>query len=202
MNLKKLSAFALVAFLVMTGQTACQTNKLISDPFGEEATESSGSVETSVTVTEPEEPEAAEATEETTDTEEVTTESPAAPESTPPAADDELSSAMPEGKEQATDEINVAEVSVVKEFSLRAKEWEFIPAEIRVSQGDEVVLTITSEDVEHGFFLPEFKISETLTPGTPVTVKFTADKTGTFTFRCNVFCGTGHGGMTGTLVVE
>jgi heme/copper-type cytochrome/quinol oxidase subunit 2 len=38
--------------------------------------------------------------------------------------------------------------------------------------------------------------------GRTVTVDFTADKAVTFSFRCSNFCGFGHGGMKGTLVVE
>jgi cytochrome c oxidase subunit II len=33
------------------------------------------------------------------------------------------------------------------------------------------------------------------------TLRLTPDKTGTFTFACDVFCGSGHEDMTGTLIV-
>ena len=90
----------------------------------------------------------------------------------------------------------------VKEFTMTAKQWEFIPGTITVNKGDTVKLTITSTDVAHGFNLPEFEVSERLDVGTPVEVEFVADKTGTFTFSCSVPCGSGHGGMKGTLIVE
>jgi cytochrome c oxidase subunit 2 len=35
-----------------------------------------------------------------------------------------------------------------------------------------------------------------------VTVEFVADKAGTFTFSCSVYCGKGHRGMKGELVVS
>jgi len=33
-------------------------------------------------------------------------------------------------------------------------------------------------------------------------VEFTADQAGTFSIKCTVFCGFGHGGMTGRLIVQ
>lgn len=97
---------------------------------------------------------------------------------------------------------NVKETEVVKEFTLTAKQWSFDPEEIRVKQGDKVRLKISSVDVEHGFFLPDFDVNVKLMPGKEKTVEFTADKKGEFTFFCNVLCGTGHSDMNGKLVVE
>ncbi len=89
-----------------------------------------------------------------------------------------------------------------KEFTLTAKQWSFSPSKITVNKGDKVILHIKSIDVTHGFKLDAFGISKSLSPGKTVNVQFTADKTGTFSFFCNVFCGSGHGGMVGTLVVK
>ena len=91
--------------------------------------------------------------------------------------------------------------SAVKEFTMTAKQWEFQPSTITVKRGDHVKLTIRSTDVAHGFGLPDFGVSSRLEPGQDTVVEFDADKTGTFTFRCSVFCGSGHGGMSGQLVV-
>ena len=90
----------------------------------------------------------------------------------------------------------------VKEFEITAKQWEFVPNIIRVNQGDTVKLTITGADVTHGFNLPDFGVNARLNPGKPVIVEFIADKKGAFPFACNVPCGRGHGGMSGTLIVE
>ena len=54
----------------------------------------------------------------------------------------------------------------------------------------------------HGFKINEFNIDEKLNPGEEVTVTFVADKTGVFTFFCNVPCGEGHKEMKGTLIVN
>ncbi|NQV91579.1 cupredoxin domain-containing protein [Candidatus Woesearchaeota archaeon] len=90
----------------------------------------------------------------------------------------------------------------VVEVSMIAKKWEFIPAEIKVKKGDKVKLTISSEDVDHGIALAAFDINVKFKPGETKTVEFVADKVGTYTFSCNVFCGEGHGGMKGKLIVE
>jgi len=65
-----------------------------------------------------------------------------------------------------------------------------------------VKLNIKSVDVTHGFALPEYGISERLPPNQAVDIEFVADKQGTFTFFCNIPCGSGHGAMRGTLIVN
>ena len=91
--------------------------------------------------------------------------------------------------------------NAVKEFSITAKQFEFVPSVITVNQGDRVVLTLNSSDVAHGFFLSEFNMNVTLPAGETKKVEFVADKAGTFSFRCSVPCGSGHQLMQGTLVV-
>lgn len=90
----------------------------------------------------------------------------------------------------------------VKSFTLTAKQWSWEPSTITVKKGDTVKLTITSIDVPHGFSLPDYGINQTVEAGQTTTVQFTADKTGTFTFACSIFCGEGHSDMKGTLIVE
>jgi cytochrome c oxidase subunit 2 len=88
------------------------------------------------------------------------------------------------------------------EVQVTAKKYEFSPNPIRVKKGDHIKLVITSTDKEHGIKLDAFHINEKLKKGAPTTVEFTADKAGTFPFKCSVFCGVGHGGMKGAVVVE
>ncbi|MBS3151755.1 cupredoxin domain-containing protein [Candidatus Woesearchaeota archaeon] len=90
----------------------------------------------------------------------------------------------------------------VKEFNVVAKKWEFQPSTIEVKRGDKVKLNINSVDVTHGFSLADFGINENLAPGKTTVVEFTADKTGTFTFFCSVYCGSGHSDMKGMLIVN
>ncbi|MBI2656817.1 cupredoxin domain-containing protein [Candidatus Woesearchaeota archaeon] len=90
----------------------------------------------------------------------------------------------------------------VKEFKITAKQFQFEPSTIEVNKGDKVRLVITSIDVPHGFAIPEYGINQRLDPGKPATIEFTADKEGTFTTFCSVFCGSGHINMKGKLVVK
>ena len=94
------------------------------------------------------------------------------------------------------------EVPEIKEFNIIAKRWDFSPSTITVNEGDTVILNIQSIDVTHGFAISEFGVSEQLVSGNTVKVEFIADKKGTFSFFCNVFCGSGHSSMKGTLVVQ
>ena len=75
---------------------------------------------------------------------------------------------------------------------------------IEVSKGDQVVLKLRSADVTHGFSLKAYGIyiAKAIKPGKTVYVSFTADQTGTFIFRCNVFCGKVHQHMEGRLIVK
>ena len=90
----------------------------------------------------------------------------------------------------------------VREFTMIAKNWDFDPSTITVNKGDKVIIHITSVDVDHGFILPDFNVNVKLKPGETVDAVFIADKTGTFDFHCNVYCGSGHREMEGQLIIE
>jgi cytochrome c oxidase subunit II len=82
-----------------------------------------------------------------------------------------------------------------------ARKFVFVPAEIRVKKGESVVLQFTAPEVPMGFNLPDFSARADILPGKVSTLRLTPDKTGSFTFACDVFCGSGHEDMTGTLIV-
>jgi cytochrome c oxidase subunit 2 len=84
---------------------------------------------------------------------------------------------------------------------ITAKKFEFSPDSITLKKGEPVVFEISSEDRKHGFNLRAFGIRSDVLPGKVSRVRFTPDKTGKFTFSCDVFCGEGHEEMTGTVVV-
>jgi cytochrome c oxidase subunit II len=90
----------------------------------------------------------------------------------------------------------------VHEIKMTAKKYQFDPSVITVKQGEKVRLVITATDRDHGFKLDEYGINQKLKKGDPATIEFTADKPGTYTFRCSEFCGMGHLKMKGKLVVE
>ncbi|MDO9555598.1 MAG: cupredoxin domain-containing protein [Atribacterota bacterium] len=90
----------------------------------------------------------------------------------------------------------------IKEFKVVSKKYAFVPAEIRVKQGDIVKITLTSEDVAHGLAIKEYGINVSVKKGEVKKIEFLADKKGTFVLRCSVFCGAGHSKMQGKLIVE
>jgi cytochrome c oxidase subunit 2 len=83
-----------------------------------------------------------------------------------------------------------------------ARKFVFIPNEITVRQGESVVLEFSAPEVAMGFFAPELGLRTLIVPGEVSKVPFTADRAGRFDFLCDVFCGDGHEGMNGHLVVQ
>jgi cytochrome c oxidase subunit II len=89
-----------------------------------------------------------------------------------------------------------------KEIRMTAKKYEYDPAIITVKEGEHVSLVITALDHDHGFKIDALHIDQLLKKGESTTIEFTADTTGTFPFQCSHFCGLGHKGMKGELIVE
>ena len=85
---------------------------------------------------------------------------------------------------------------------VKARKFEFEPAEIAVEQGELVTLILESEDVTHGFGIAELDIDVDLPKGQPVEVKFYAERKGVIPFDCTHLCGWGHFGMDGTIIVD
>ena len=90
-----------------------------------------------------------------------------------------------------------------KTIKITAKKFEYSPNEIRIKKGVPVVLEFTSLDRVHGFFVADLgAIRATIEPGKITRVRIVAPKAGTYEFHCDIFCGDGHDGMTGTIIVE
>jgi cytochrome c oxidase subunit 2 len=91
----------------------------------------------------------------------------------------------------------------VRKIDVTAKKYEFSPARIEVKLGETVELTATSSDAKHGFECKELGVQKvTFEPNRPAVIRFTANRTGTFQFKCANFCGFGHGRMKGEIVVS
>ena len=85
---------------------------------------------------------------------------------------------------------------------ITAKKFNYTPGEVKLKKGVPVILEFRSEDILMGFNLPDFNLRTDIVPGKPVRVRFTPDKTGSFVFLCDIFCGSGHEDMGGTLIVS
>jgi cytochrome c oxidase subunit 2 len=104
-------------------------------------------------------------------------------------------------------------------IAVTAKKYEFAPPEIHVRKGARVRLKVRALDRTHGM---EFKLypdggEKSGPPGLRFAaaqqnwklekdrereIEFVAERAGTYSFKCSVFCGFGHGGMKGKLIVE
>src|SRR3954465_891796 len=84
-----------------------------------------------------------------------------------------------------------------KVIRITAKRFDYTPGNVTLKKGEPVILEFTTEDVLMGFNLPDFNVRADILPDKVSRVRFVPDKTGTFTFLCDIFCGTKHGEMTG-----
>ena len=90
-----------------------------------------------------------------------------------------------------------------REIVVKASSWAFEPSEIRVKVGTKVRIILQGVSGTHAFAIPELGVnSQSVSAGETAMVEFAASKKGEFSFKCSVFCGEGHQGMTGKLVVE
>ncbi|MCL4522949.1 MAG: cupredoxin domain-containing protein [Acidobacteria bacterium] len=107
----------------------------------------------------------------------------------------------------------------VQIVEMTAKKYKYAPEEIRVKQGTRVQLKIRATDRTHGFKIRLYPegTPEKGEPGLRMTdnqnnfklgknqeriIEFVAERPGTYVFRCSVFCGMGHRGMSGKVIVE
>lgn len=87
-------------------------------------------------------------------------------------------------------------------IKVTARRFDFSPSMIPLKKGVPVVLELTSLDIPMGFNAPDFGIRADMLPGKLARLSFVPDKTGEFTFYCDIFCGSGHESMSGSLVVS
>jgi cytochrome c oxidase subunit 2 len=73
--------------------------------------------------------------------------------------------------------------------------------ELHVPLGRPVELIMTSQDVIHSFFVPQFRAKQDLVPGRYTSLWFTATRAGRFRLFCAEYCGTQHAGMHGEVIV-
>jgi cytochrome c oxidase subunit II len=86
-------------------------------------------------------------------------------------------------------------------ISIKAKKFEFSPSEITLKKGVPVILAFTSLDRMHGFHCPGLGIRTDIPPMKVTELRYVPDKAGTFPFHCDIFCGSGHEEMGGTITV-
>ena len=86
-------------------------------------------------------------------------------------------------------------------IKILARRFTYTPNKLSLKRGVPVVLELTSADVLMGFNAPDFDVRADIIPGQTARVRLAPDKVGTFTFLCDIFCGSGHETMNGTITV-
>jgi cytochrome c oxidase subunit 2 len=71
---------------------------------------------------------------------------------------------------------------------------------VYVPAGRPVKLIMTSRDVIHSFYVPDFRVKQDVVPGRYTTVWFSVNEPGTHQILCAEMCGTGHSLMRGEVV--
>ncbi len=64
--------------------------------------------------------------------------------------------------------------------------------QLHVTVNEPIAVELSSEDVIHSFFVPEFRVKQDAVPGMHITAWFQATKTGEFEIGCAELCGMGH----------
>jgi cytochrome c oxidase subunit 2 len=73
--------------------------------------------------------------------------------------------------------------------------------EVYVPMNRPVKFIMTSEDVLHSFFVPNFRVKQDVVPGMYSSVWFTATVPGKHQVYCAEYCGTSHSGMLAKIIV-
>ncbi len=73
---------------------------------------------------------------------------------------------------------------------------------IHVPLDKPTLLYMSSKDVIHSFFVPEFRVKQDVVPGLRTPLWFKPTQPGVYEIGCAQLCGTGHYVMRGTLIVD
>jgi cytochrome c oxidase subunit 2 len=74
--------------------------------------------------------------------------------------------------------------------------------ELHVPVGKQVLLRMTSNDVIHSFWVPEFRVKQDVVPGRITELRVTPTLEGNYKVRCAELCGTSHYSMEKPVVVS
>src|SRR5215211_7885418 len=90
----------------------------------------------------------------------------------------------------------------VREFTVSGDHYGFSPASLTVNKNDLVKITFTAQDMPHSFTIDDYRIVKRAGAGQTVTFEFRADRSGPFTFYCNLSQDAKCKDMKGTLTVR
>jgi cytochrome c oxidase subunit 2 len=85
---------------------------------------------------------------------------------------------------------------------ISARRFEFTPTEVHLHAGEPVTIRLTATDRAHGLLVKDLGIDLDAATDKPDTVTITPKQAGTYAAICDHYCGTGHGSMRMTFIVE
>jgi cytochrome c oxidase subunit 2 len=86
-------------------------------------------------------------------------------------------------------------------IKVHARRFVFTPNQITLAPHEKVVFELTAEDTVMGFSIPQLGVRADVPPGATVRLPAQANAAGNVDFLCDIFCGSGHETMNGTIVV-
>ena len=95
--------------------------------------------------------------------------------------------------------INNPEADIDVEVRAEQYSWEFYYPQFKtygsalyLERGKRHRIILTSKDVVHSFWVPEFRIKQDAVPGKVISMILTPTKNGQYLLLCNQLCGWGH----------
>jgi len=80
-------------------------------------------------------------------------------------------------------------------WSFEYPEYGVTSDQLHMVEGKQVLLQMTSTDVIHSFWVPEFRVKQDLVPGRTTELRITPTLVGDYVVRCAELCGTSHAFM-------
>ncbi len=97
--------------------------------------------------------------------------------------------------------VDVVEAPPGGDAYLLGRMWAWYPV-LKLKKGQTYRLHLSSTDLQHGFSLQPVNMNFQALPGYDHVLTITPTQSGEFPIICNEFCGIGHHGMTGRIIVE
>lgn len=107
----------------------------------------------------------------------------------------------PDGKPLSDNTLPMVRPQPGADVYLEASQYKWSPV-LYLKKGQEYTLHLSSLDVNHGFSLYPMNINLQVVPGYDYGLKIVPNQAGECIIICNEYCGLGHHGMTGKIVVE
>jgi cytochrome c oxidase subunit 2 len=103
---------------------------------------------------------------------------------------------------------NISDDHPVVEVTAQQFAWSYTYPDLDITSGELVLerdepveLVLTSRDVIHSFWVPEWRVKQDAVPGVATKVVVTPTKVGRFPVRCTELCGLGHATMLSRAIV-